>query len=257
MSESKFAFAPLIELGQDSVISPRSPDVNGLIQGRPMFSSVSIFFDGDEIIADAGTLLWFNGDIIDMSSSMKNGCTASLARTCAGESCCLNTYKGKSGQIGMAAFSNLLPGDLVAFGVSKDKGWILSQGAFVVGSSNIKVSARFAGCCAAAASGEGLFLTKVTLDADDGTGTFFAGGYGGINRHEIVQNQSFMIDNGMFFAAGHKMRINITTVGGWKSCMFSGEGLVMLLHGPATVFTQNRDPSIFCNPNTEGQDSTS
>jgi len=223
------------------------------------FASVNVYLKGTDVIADAGTLLWYMPEKIEMTSSMYGGCWQSCYRTCANESCCLNRFSADDdGAPALAGFGNLLPGDLVGFGVSENVGWVLSQGAFVVGTDNIAVTARFAGCCAAAASGEGAFLTKVKLaDGEDGPGSFFAGGYGGINRHQISVNQSFMIDNGMFFAGPHKLRIGIARVGGWKSCFFSGEGLVMVLTGPCIVFTQNRDPSIFTPPESEGENGAS
>merc|ERR1712080_568702 len=107
----------------------------------------------------------------------------------------------------------------------------------------------FAGCCAAMHSGEGLFLTKVTLESGEEDGIFFAGGYGGINRHDIKAGTTLLIDNGMFFATGHQQKIYVGfTEGGVKSACFSGEGLVMKIRGPCIVFTQNRDPSIFAPP---------
>jgi uncharacterized protein (AIM24 family) len=160
----------------------------------------------------------------------------------------MNTYSHPEG--GIASFGFTLPGSVVCMAASKDKGWILSKGAFICGSTNLRISGRFAGCCAATYSGEGAFLTKVTLvdDSEKPTGTFWAGGYGGINRHVVEQGKCFMIDNGLFFAAGDKQKIRVGFIGGGTSTCFSGEGLVMILQGPATIYTQNRDPSIFKPP---------
>ena len=70
-----------------------------------------------------------------------------------------------------------LPGDMLAFGVTPGNGWVLTREAFVAGTNNLEVSARWAGCCACCCGDEGLFLTKVNVKKGD-LGIFLAGGYG-------------------------------------------------------------------------------
>jgi len=244
MAETKLYFAPPLALNEGQTVSQSAPALYGILHGRPMFGSVDVHLNDQSVVCDAGSLLWMQ-DTLEMETGMAGGCQASVARSCAGESCCFNTYSG----VGMVGLGFLLPGDICSFEVTQDHGWVLSKGSFICGSTNIKVSARFAGCCAAAYSGEGMFLTKVTLQDGDGPGIFFAGGYGGIDRHEVKAGVQLLIDNGLFFAAGDKQKLRMGfTDGGYKSMFFSGEGLVMKLRGPCVVFTQNRDPSIFQPP---------
>jgi len=47
---------------------------------------------------------------------------------------------------------------------------------------------------------------------------------------------------GLFFAASDRTQIEIGLPGGCWSCLWSGEGIVMKFTGPATIFTQNRNP---------------
>jgi len=221
--------------------------LKGVVSGRPMFGSVDVYLTGgQEVVADGGTLLWMDSSL-QMSTGMSGGgCCSGCARECAGESCCLNTYKG-DGKVG---FGMTLPGDIMTFAVTPDSGWILSKGAFIAGTNNIKISARFAGCCACLFSGEGPFLTRVTTK--DPYGMFYAGGYGAVTRHDIPTGQMFLVDNGLFFAANDKQKIAVTFFGGmhgwWSGCKAancSGEGLVMRFWGPCVIFTQSRDPAIF------------
>jgi hypothetical protein len=71
---------------------------------------------------------------------------------------------------------------------------------------------------------------------------------GSVQRHDIPAGRVFFVDNGLFFAAHEKTKIKIRPVGGVKATCCSGEGLVMAFLGPAVVFTQSRDPSIFVRP---------
>lgn len=236
------------DLGAGRVDPPADePVLRGLITGRPMFAGVDVYLKpGQKVVGDAGSLLWMD-EGVQMRTGMSGGCFDGCGRTCAGESCCLNTYTAPS-KGGMVGLGFPLPGDLVPFACAPGgAGWILSKGAFVAGTDNLKISARFAGCCAAAASGEGPFLTRVVCKPDaTSPGMFYAGGFGAITRHDIPAERVFLVDNGLFFAAHDKQQISITLFGGLKQCCCGGgEGLVMRFTGPCTIFTQNRDPQIF------------
>lgn len=237
-------FAPPLSQGAEQV-STEQPALYGVLHGRPMFGSVDIHLNEQNVVADYGSLLWMQDSLV-MTTGLYGDCCSAIGRNCSGESMCMNTYTGT----GMVGFAFTLPGDIISLLVKKDIGWITSQKAFICGSTNIRISGRFAGCCASQLSGEGMFLTKVTLEKDqDGPGIFYAGGYGGINRHDVPSGQTLLVDNGLFFAAGHKQKLRIGwTGGGLKAACFSGEGLVMRLNGPSTIYTQNRDPSIFKPP---------
>lgn len=218
------------------------PVLKSVVSGRPMFASVEVFLDqNDQVLGDAGAMTWMDEDI-KIETEVKDGCGAGLCRVLANESFCLNTFQGP----GKVGFSFDLPGDMVAFAVSPDYGWVLSRGAFICGSTNIKVSGRFAGLCACLMTDEGPFLTKIT--SANGPGVFYAGGFGSIVRHDIPAGQVFFCDNGLFFAANDKTKIQVGLVGGVKATCCSGEGLVMKFYGPCTIFTQSRDPSLFLPP---------
>jgi len=215
--------------------------LKAVVNGRPMFASVDIEMEhGTKVLADAGSMTWMDEEI-KIETSIKDGLKAGFCRAMAHESCCLNTYTGQ----GKVGFAFDLPGDIMAFAVNPQFGWVLSQGAFICGTENIKVSGRFAGCCACLTSGEGPFLTKVTSESQ---GIFYAGGFGSIVRHDIPAGQTFFCDNGLFFAAQDTTKLRMGIVGGVKSFLCSGEGFVMQFYGPCTIFTQSRDPSIFKNP---------
>jgi uncharacterized protein (TIGR00266 family) len=227
----------------------------GIVSGRPMFASVDIELQKDQkVVADGKTLLWMDGHV-GMETGCHGGCCAAAGRSCSGESCCMNTYWDQgyerigAGYTGPAkvGLGFTLPGDMMSFGVTPGSGWILSQGAFVAGTHNLRVSGKFTGCCTQAA-GEGLFLTHVTCGDAKTNGMFFAGGYGSIVRHDLLQGQVLFVDNGLFFAAHERTRIMVGPIGGCTATCCSGEGLVMKFFGPCSIFTQSRDPSIFDPP---------
>jgi uncharacterized protein (TIGR00266 family) len=218
------------------------------VKGRPAFAFVDLFLKpGQNVIADAGAMLWMDGGV-PIETGCFGGCCASCMRTLAGESCCFNKFSHPGRESAgdspvRVSFGFDLPGDMLPFGVQENKGWVLTRKAFVVGTENVVVSARFAGCMACCFSGEGPFLTKVTVSR--GEGMFFAGSYGALERHEIDVGKVFFVDTGLFFAAKQDVKIGIGLAGGIKTCCCGGEGFVMKFNGPAVIYTKSRDPSIF------------
>jgi len=251
------SYAPMIGLDPGAPFSSQVPALKGVKAGGSMFGSIDVYLAKDqEVVADYGSLLWMDSGM-DMDTNCYGDCSSAIGRNCAGESMCMNTYKHENG--GIIGFGFLLPGDLITCCVTAGNGWILSKGAFVAGSTNIRISGKFAGCCASQFSGEGMFLTKISLEEDkEGPGTFWAGAYGGIDRHVIPGGTTLHIDNGLFFAGSENTKLNVAWAGGLKSSMFGGEGLVMSIRGygdGTVIFTQNRDPSIFKPPeDTTGGD---
>jgi len=243
MTEQKQNYEPMMVPGGGG--QQQNAVLKGVISGRPMFAGVDIQLDaGQKMLGDPGSMMWMEEDV-KIETDCQGGCLRATARQCADEHCCMNTFHGP----GKVGFGFPLPGDMMAFAVTREQGWILSRGAFIAGTENIDVSARFAGCCAAAFSGEGPFLTKVTLQKEaKGAGMVYAGGFGAITRHDLKAGEVLFVDNGLFFAAHEKQKIQVGFVGGLKSMCCSGEGIVMKFYGPATIFTQNRDPDLFRTP---------
>jgi len=209
------------------------------INGRPSFATVSLNLKEDQVImGEAGSMLWMDSSL-KMRTHMAGGCCDAFWRGCSGEPCCFNDYKGP----GRVTFGFTEPGDALAFGVTRDSGWILSKGAFIAATPDCEVGARHAGCLTSCCTEEGPFLTMVTTQAD--LGMFFAGGYGEIIRHEIPDGKSMIVDKGLFFAANKNTDIHITILGDCCTALCSGEGVVMKFRGPCILYTQSRDPKIF------------
>jgi len=214
----------------------------GEVSHRPSFAHIVCKLDGtDGIVGDYGAMIWqVNGkeNRIEINTGCHSGgCYAGWWRGCAREACCHNHYTG-SGEV---SFGFDLPGDMLPF-TCTDLGWIISQGSFICGTPNLRVSAKFAGC-SAICGGEGAFLTHVSCKARENI--FYAGGFGCIQRQEIPEGMSMLVNNGLFFAAPDSISFHITIVGGCYNCCFGQEGIAMKFNGPTVVYTQNRDPDAF------------
>jgi hypothetical protein len=76
-------------------------------------------------------------------------------------------------------------------------------------------------------------------------GVFFAGRFGGIERHVLGPGQSLSVEPGHFFAAHERTPIGIGLAGGCATCLCGSERFVLKFRGPAIVYTKTRNPRIF------------
>lgn len=219
------------------------PDATSILAGsqvmhRPSFAHVQIDLKENEcVIADGGAMLWMDGNV-KMYTDCHHGICAGFWRTCSSESCCNNKFTGP----GQVAFGFDLPGDILPFAVSAQKGWLFSGGAYICSTPNVQISSRFSGCGVCCCGNEGMFLTHAS-SSDGNTGLIWAGDYGAIQRHDVPPGRTFIVDAGLFFACTEDVQISIGLAGGCYTCCCGGEGFVMKFRGPCSVYTQNRDPA--------------
>merc|ERR550519_11164 len=100
MAQSLF-YAPPLTYDAAQPIAEEVPRLHGVMAGRPMFASVDVYLNeaSSDVVCDGGSLLWLEGDV-EMDTGFYGGCMDGCQRSCAGESCCMNTYTG-NGYVGL------------------------------------------------------------------------------------------------------------------------------------------------------------
>jgi uncharacterized protein (AIM24 family) len=69
--------------------------------------------------------------------------------------------------------------------------------------------------------------------------------YGAIHELKLAAGQQYTVDTGHLVAFDEDMGFNVRRIGGVKSTLFSGEGLVVDLTGPGRVLMQTRSADAF------------
>lgn len=214
------------------------------IKGRPAFAFGDIWLqNGQRVIADTKALLWMDSGL-DVKTSIKGGICSGIMRSCSGESCCLNTYVGTSANQKVTVGFEL-PGDIMAFGVTNEHGWVFTYDAFIAGTDNLIISSRFSSCCACTCGDESVFLTTARVKKEE-LGVILAGSYGMIERHDIPEGQTLLVSKGLFFAARDDASLDVGLIGqeccGLLNLGCTGGGIVYRFHGPTVVYTQSKSP---------------
>ena len=212
------------------------------ITGRPAFSVVRIYLDpdqpGQQVVAEGGAMVYMDGNV-DMKTKSAGGVLRGLKRKLSGESMFQNFFELEEGATkpGMIAFAHGAPGDIIHIHLNQGEEWTLSKDAYIASTPSVQVTTQV-GKIASLLGGEGLFLTKIFAEAE---GDVWLGGYGYIERHEVGPGEEFVVDTGVMMAFPANMQYRTSKVGGKKSFILGGEGIVMRFTGPGTIYTQNRE----------------
>jgi uncharacterized protein (TIGR00266 family) len=191
---------------------------------------------GEAVQAEAGVMVSMSPSV-EMETKAKGGLLGGLKRSVlGGESFFLNTFTAPSG--GEITMAPSLPGDIQHMQMTGQTMFIQS-GSYMASSPNIEIDTKWGGAKTFFSS-EGLFLLKAT-----GTGDLFVSSYGAIHEIDLGPGEHYTMDTGHMVAFSDGVGYEVKKVGGWKSTLLSGEGLVVDLTGPGKVYMQTRSPSGF------------
>lgn len=208
------------------------------IQHRPSYSLAVVKLDpGETIRVEAGAMVSMSQGIT-LETKASGGLLASLKRSVlGGESFFINTYQAP-GQGGEITLAPALPGDVVMRDLAGDT-LVLQSGSYVASSEGIELDTKWGGAKTFFAR-EGLIMLKAS-----GTGTLIISSYGAIHEKELATGESYTVDTGHLVAFTEGMGFKVRRIGGLKSTLFSGEGLVVDLTGPGKIFIQTRSEDAF------------
>jgi len=207
------------------------------ITHRPSYAQLTLSLDpGESVRAEGGAMVSYAGDI-DIETQAEGGLLKSLSRSVfGGESFFMNTFtaNGES-ELSLAP---ALSGDVKHHQLADETLFVQST-SFIASDPDIDVDTTFGGS-KTFFGGEGLFLLELS-----GTGPAFISSYGAIDEHHVGPGETHVVDTGHVVAFEETLDFEVRRVGGIKSTLFSGEGLVCEFSGEGTVWTQTRSPDAF------------
>ena len=74
-----------------------------------------------------------------------------------------------------------------------------------------------------------------------GEGDLFLNAYGGIIQKQVAAGEKIMIDNYHLVALSDQAIYRVTKVGGMKTTILGGEGLVTEITGPGSLYFQTKN----------------
>lgn len=197
---------------------------------------------GERIQAEAGAMVRQAGDVT-MKTRLNAGfepsvfrvlwsfLVALMRRLLGGETMFLNEFTATTG--GEVVLAPSLAGNIMQKSLHSGQTLFVQTGGYLANTGSIDTRLRFGGL-RTLFGGEGLVLLQCT-----GVGDVFVNSYGGVIAIEVTDR--FIVDTGHIVAFDGSLDFHVKSVGGAKSFLFSGEGLVCEFKGQGTVYIQSRN----------------
>ena len=208
------------------------------VRYRPAFAFAIVTLDAKEQIqVEGGAMVGMSPDM-EMKTEAKGGFMKSLGRSMfGGESFFMNTYTAKK-QGDSVALAPPLPGDISVIEMNGET-LMVQSGSYLASSAGINVETKWSGAKGFFGS-KGLIMLRLS-----GHGTLVVSSYGAIHPMTLEAGQSYVVDTGHLVTFDEQMHFDVKKVSGWKSTLFSGEGLVVELKGPGEFTLQTRSQDTF------------
>jgi uncharacterized protein (TIGR00266 family) len=205
---------------------------------RPSYSlGVIRLGPNEEIRVESGAMVSMSQGV-NVETKAAGGILKSLARSVlAGESFFQNTFRAPAGG-GEVTVAPALPGDLFVLEL-RNESLLVQSGSYVASETGINLDTKWGGAKTFFAS-EGLIMLRAS-----GTGKLLLSSFGAIHEVNLEAGQTYTVDTGHLVAFSEGIGFKVRRVGGLKSTIFSGEGLVVDLTGPGRVLLQTRSTDAF------------
>jgi uncharacterized protein (TIGR00266 family) len=209
------------------------------IQFRPSYSLALVKLAPNERIrADSGSMVSFTSGL-EIETKAEGGFLKSLGRAVLGGESFFQNFWKAGPQGGDITLAPDLPGDIIAIELS-GKSLMIQSGSYLASESGVELTANLS--MKALKAGEGVSMLEAT-----GTGKLLVSSYGAIYEKTIAAGEKYFVDTSHLVAFDGSLQVQTKAVGGMKSTLLSGEGLVVELTGPGRIFIQSRSPQALIN----------
>ncbi|ERG89275.1 MAG: TIGR00266 family protein, partial [halophilic archaeon J07HX5] len=201
---------------------------------RPSYTHLQLTLErGETVVAEPGALVGHSTSISVETETSRDGLLSSAKSMLGGESLFTNEFIAEDGP-GTVTLAPPTPGDVMAQTLT-DETLYSTDGAFVAATSGIDIDSEIGGIKSVLGEAS---LVPLALK---GTGTAFIDAYGGLEKLELAAGESYVLDNEHLIAWDDQIEYTTRRVGGLKSTLLSGEGVVFEFTGPGTAWYQTRD----------------
>jgi uncharacterized protein (TIGR00266 family) len=206
---------------------------------RPSYSlAIAKLTPNERIRAEAGAMVSMSGDV-QIETKAEGGILKSLGRAVLGGESFFQNFFVASAAGGEVTLAPELPGDIAVIEMSGSK-LMIQAGSYMASESTVELTAKVS--MKAFMSAEGISMLEAT-----GSGTLLVSSYGAIFEKVLGAGEKYIVDTSHLVAFDGTMSVQPKTVGGMKSTLFSGEGLVVELTGPGKIYIQTRSPQALIN----------
>lgn len=204
------------------------------VQFRPSYSMAIVKLNPDERIrTDSGAMVSHSAGV-DIETKAEGGLFKSLGRAVLGGESFFQNFWKAGAQGGEVTLAPDLPGDVVCIEMTGAP-LMIQSGSYLASENGVELSTKLSG--KAFRAGEGVSMLEAT-----GNGKVLVSSYGAIFEKSLNAGEKYIVDTTHLVAFTGTMDVQTRAVGGLKSTLLSGEGLVVELTGPGMIYLQTRSP---------------
>lgn len=203
------------------------------IDGNPDQAELTVALQPDEKVRCEAGAMSRMAEHLDMRITTGGGFLKGLLRSVAGgESLVQGEFSAPQG--GWITLAPRAPGTILHQRLEQRPLW-LAAGAYLASSTDVRLRTRWGGL-RGLFGGAGLFVLQA-----EGPGDVFVSATGTVVERELTSSDGeLIVDTGHVVAWEDSVEYRITGMGGIKSTLFSGEGLVTRFSGQGKVWLQSR-----------------
>lgn len=206
---------------------------------RPSYSlAIAKLSPNERIRAEAGAMVSMSASV-QIDTKMEGGLLKSLGRAVLGGESFFQNFFQAGPQGGEVTLAPELPGDIALLEL-RGESVMVQVGAYLASEESVAIETKISG--KAFMAGEGLSILEAK-----GAGKLFVSSYGAIYEKTLGAGEKYVVDSSHLVAFDGTIGVQPRTVGGIKSTLLSGEGLVIEMTGPGRVFIQTRAPQALIN----------
>ena len=207
------------------------------LENGPAFTLARVALEqGEAFKAESGAMVSMSATL-DIGTRMQGGFLASMARSfLTSESFFQNTFTAARGP-GEVTLAPSLPGDIRLRELAGES-LVLQSGSYLGSDPGVEIETKWGGA-KTFFSREGLFLLRAF-----GRGPLLFACYGAIVEVQVPAS-GYVVDTGHIVAFEPSLQWEVERVGGIKSLLFSGEGLVCRFRGQGRLWLQTRSFDSF------------
>jgi len=214
------------------------------IKYRPSYSLLEVQLSSEGMItAEAGAMTYLssNIEVVTRTRLKDSGLWGTIkVSLLGGETLFINDYIARRGP-GRVGLVSAPLGDITCLDVKPEKGYIVQSAAYIASAPGVKLDTEWQGFT------KGLFGQNLFMIKTLGEGDLFVNTFGAIDKHELKDGESLIVDNFHLAALSTTCQYKVRMFGGLKSTILGGEGLITEVTGPGEVYIQTKNPQEFIN----------
>jgi uncharacterized protein (TIGR00266 family) len=204
------------------------------IQFRPSYSLAIVkLVPNERIRTDSGSMVSHSAGV-EIETKAEGGFLKSLGRAVLGGESFFQNFWKAGAQGGEVTLAPDLPGDMAMIQMTGQT-LMIQSGSYLASEAGIELSTKLSG--KAFKAGEGVSMLEAS-----GSGKLLVSSYGAIFEKNLASGEKYIVDSSHLVAFDGSMNVEALSVGGLKSTLLSGEGLVVQLTGPGHLYIQTRSP---------------